>query len=441
MSHQLDGVLEAYLSGEQERTAPGSPIIRIELEIERTDPIRWLAAQEPTPRVYWSGRDNALELAGIGPADSLRITDLEPLLAAGVTDGIRYFGGMPFDPDNPSVEDSWEAFRNWRFLLPRFEMIRTESTTRFCCNMKPPKDERTIQTIQRELQKLTFDIKELAGHDHALAARSDEPNSEQWQHVIEHVLDKIANGTLQKLVPARTTLLRLGRPPDALTLLRLLNMSNPDCYHFCFQPVAETAFIGASPEQLYARKGRRIFSEAMAGTAGRAEDNRVDEALGAELLSSRKNRNEHRIVVRHIKESLSDLCSQIHDPCHVSLLKLAHVQHLVSRFEGNLLNDVSDSDILHGLHPTPAVSGFPTDEALATIRQIEPFDRGWYAGPVGWIGPDDAEFAVGIRSALVENDQVHLYAGAGIVPGSIPAQEWEELEHKISHFLDILART
>ena len=121
-----------------------------------------------------------------------------------------------------------------------------------------------------------------------------------------------------------------------------------------------------------------------------------------------------------------------------SLLKLARKQHLYSAVNVLLKEDVTDGSLLDRLHPTPAVGGYPTENALSEISRLEPFDRGWYAAPVGWISADEAEFAVAIRSGLIHDKTLSLYSGAGIVPGSKPEEEWQEIEHKISDFLEVI---
>jgi menaquinone-specific isochorismate synthase len=115
-------------------------------------------------------------------------------------------------------------------------------------------------------------------------------------------------------------------------------------------------------------------------------------------------------------------------------MKLARGRHLRSKVHGTLREGVTDAVLLDALHPTPAVGGHPRDEALEEIRALETFDRGWYAGPVGWIGAEDSEFAVGIRSGLVRGGTLALFSGAGIVAGSVPDEEWAEIEQKIGDF-------
>jgi len=119
-------------------------------------------------------------------------------------------------------------------------------------------------------------------------------------------------------------------------------------------------------------------------------------------------------------------------------MMLARGRHLVSRFEGVLRHGVSTWDLLRHLHPTPATGGYPAPAALKAIRRTETFDRGWYAGPVGCVGRDFAEFAVALRCGLVTGSRLHLYSGAGIVSGSEPESEWDEIEHKIVDFVRTL---
>jgi menaquinone-specific isochorismate synthase len=143
-------------------------------------------------------------------------------------------------------------------------------------------------------------------------------------------------------------------------------------------------------------------------------------------------------VLDTIRDGFKGACHAVHVDDAVSLLKVRRCQHLLSRVEGILTDDKWKWDALRTLHPTPAVGGFPNNEALAFIEAHEPFDRGWYAGPIGWVGPKTAEFAVGIRSGLLHGDALRLYAGAGIVQGSTAESEWDEIENKMGNFLSAL---
>ena len=194
------------------------------------------------------------------------------------------------------------------------------------------------------------------------------------------------------------------------------------------------AFLGASPERLFRRDGRSVESEAVAGTRPRGVSSADDEGLRDDLLHSAKDRSEHTYVSKGIGEALAPLCEELEIEDGVSEMKLARGRHLRSRVRGTLRDGVTDAALLDALHPTPAVGGHPRDEALERYRDLEPFDRGWYAGPVGWIGAEASEFAVGIRSGLVRGRTLALFSGAGIVAGSVPDEEWAEIEQKIGDF-------
>jgi menaquinone-specific isochorismate synthase len=156
--------------------------------------------------------------------------------------------------------------------------------------------------------------------------------------------------------------------------------------------------------------------------------------LREDLLHSAKDRSEHTYVRTGIQEALAPLCEELDLDGDVAEMKLARGRHLKSMVRGTLKEGVTDAGLLEAMHPTPAVGGHPRDGALVEIRDLEPFDRGLYAGPVGWIGAGASEFAVGIRSGLVRGRTLDLYSGAGIVAGSVPHEEWAEIENKISDF-------
>ena len=163
-----------------------------------------------------------------------------------------------------------------------------------------------------------------------------------------------------------------------------------------------------------------------------------DARLEAELLRSDKELREHRYVHASIAASLRELCSRVSTQEAVRVRKLAHVQHLHTSFHGTLRPGVGLAQVLQRLHPTPAVGGYPACGVTGLIGALEGFDRGWYAGPVGWISAGAAEFAVAIRAGVAAGDTLHLYAGNGIVRGSTADAEWAEMEQKILQMLDVV---
>ncbi|KAG0488855.1 hypothetical protein HPP92_007499 [Vanilla planifolia] len=165
-----------------------------------------------------------------------------------------------------------------------------------------------------------------------------------------------------------------------------------------------------------------------------------DFQIGQDLLYSPKDDVEFTIVRESIRRKLKIICDEVVVEPTKGLRKLPRVQHLCAQLFGRLRREDDEFDILASLHPSPAVCGLPTEEARQLIEEQEMFDRGMYAGPVGWFGGMESEFAVGIRSALVAQKDFNtlIYSGAGIVKGTNPSSEWEELDLKTSQFTKIL---
>jgi isochorismate synthase len=195
-------------------------------------------------------------------------------------------------------------------------------------------------------------------------------------------------------------------------------------------------FVGATPERLVQAQDGNIYTMALAGSAPRGATPAEDERIGNALLQSEKNRTEHAIVVGQVEAVLAQHCHHVEVAREPRLLKLKNVQHLETPVKGTLLPQRCILDVIADLHPTPAVGGFPREDALATIRRVEQLDRGWYAGPLGWIGASGhGEFAVALRSGLIEQSEATLFAGCGIVGDSEPRSEYEESRLKLQVML------
>ena len=186
-------------------------------------------------------------------------------------------------------------------------------------------------------------------------------------------------------------------------------------------------FVGATPEQLVQAQDGQIRTMALAGSAARGASEEEDVQLGMELLESEKNNAEHALVVAMVHEALMTHCTEVHVAAGPHLLKLKNVQHLQTPIIGELIPGRCILDVMANLHPTPAVGGFPRQAALEAIRSTEQLDRGWYAGPLGWIGVSGhGEFAVALRSGLINDSKATLFAGCGIVANSDPQSEYAE---------------
>ncbi len=421
---------------------PVERVVRLAVPVGPVEPFRWLRGQALFPKLYWSEREDRLGVAAVGAAD-LQGSDtpegvdalrkrLVPLLASGDAQAC-YYGGLRFDTlRRPAA--GWATFGAYRFVLPRFELRAGEREATLVCNLVLPRDVKRSAEILEQIERLSFPQ---GASDAALPApisRADIPEWAGWKHNVERALAAFSEERLDKVVLGRRTEFAFAEEVDAALLAESLTGATPGCFHFYVEPEEGAAFLSASPERLFRREGRAIESEAVAGTRPRGASEADDARLRAELLRSEKDKAEHEHVRIGIGETLGPLCDELEVEEGVSEMKLARRRHLISEVRGTLREGVTDAEVLRALHPTPAVSGYPRGEALHEIRMLEPFDRGWYAGPVGWIGADASEFAVGIRSGLVWGNRLALFGGAGIVAGSVPESEWAEIEQKIGDF-------
>lgn len=420
-------------------------LVRVEVPVENVDPLDWLHAQPHAQKVYWRGRSDDIAVAGVGAAerhtgtsreDVDRLPALERRIMQAEDARIRYYGGLRFDL-NGRPDPGWAPFQTFRFVLPRFELGLRQGDATLACNLVLPRDRARRSEILGQIQTLAFPARTSAGLLPLPISRHDLPAAGAWRRGIEQALRDFRQTSLEKVVLARKAVFGLADELDPVRLLARLQEATPGCFHFCFQPEAGAAFIGASPERILRREGSTLASEAVAGTRPRGASTRADAELLKELLGSDKEQREHAYVRQSIQQTLTSFSKTLHADALPSEMKLARGRHLYSKFEGTLRPGVRTIDVLQALHPTPAVGGYPKAEALQAIRRLEKFDRGWYAGPIGWIGPEAAEFAVAIRSGLVQPERLALFSGAGIVEGSVPEAEWQEIEYKISDFLSV----
>jgi len=248
--------------------------------------------------------------------------------------------------------------------------------------------------------------------------RIDQPNRTEWKRLVEQAVAHIRTGALQKVVLARETTLHFASAPDPFQLTAALRSEGAAL--FCVQEADGKAFFGATPERLFRRQDGSILVEAVAGTR------KLGDALEQELLSSAKDLREFQFVQDYLQKELPSLSFS---PIRVH--KTANVQHLFSQGVGPwAFND--PTALIESLHPTPALCGTPKEPALAWIQANEPFSRGLYGGVIGWEWGDKAEWMVTIRSCFLEGLTAQLYVGTGIVEGSDPELEWQELEAKLS---------
>ena len=249
----------------------------------------------------------------------------------------------------------------------------------------------------------------------------------QWMDSVAAAVDLIGAGHLQKVVLARDVEVWSKSPFDVGLLLERLRRASTGCFTFLVE-----GLVGSSPELLLRQRGNDVESVALAGTAPRHADSAQDEKLARRLLDSAKNLLEHELTVGSVETGLAQVCSQLSRNAEPTLRELADLRHLATSFSGVLAEPVSCFEVLEHLHPTAAVGGIPGGAALQAIRQLEGMDRGRYAGPVGWFDQDGGgEWAIALRCAELRDTGARLFAGAGIVTGSLPEEELAETRLKL----------
>jgi len=268
-----------------------------------------------------------------------------------------------------------------------------------------------------------------------------EPDEDSYEDAVSEALRAIESARVDKVVLARTLLVETHTPLDPRVLAKRLRAADPDCYVYAVGlPGSAHALVGASPELLVRRSGDLVSSDPLAGTAPRGRDPVEDRELATNLLRAVKDRREHRLVAETVADGLAPFCTTLQVDDEPSLTSTATVWHLHTAIRGQLRPDAPDAlTIAAALHPTPAVCGTPRSAALELIRELEPFDRRFYAGIVGWVDAQgDGEWVITLRCAEIMGRTARLYAGSGIVAGSDPVAENREVDAKFGAMLQAL---
>jgi salicylate biosynthesis isochorismate synthase len=331
-----------------------------------------------------------------------------------------WFGGMRFASVAAS-EACWEAHGFARWTLPELLVWRADKGVVVAAFAPEEAGGEDLVRSRLERVRASFptSYQHARGGPVALELSSARRDFEER---VGRALEAIAAGRLQKVVMARAVEAQGPRPFELVDVLARLREQNPRCVTFLFRAPGGAAFLGATPETLCRVEGRVLETEALAGSAAPGQ---------AEGLGGReKDRREHDSVVRYILAALRPLAENVTADAEPALLSLKNVVHLRTGIRAELNAGVSPAQVVAALHPTPAVGGVPRDRALGFLHEHEALDRGWYAGPVGWIGPTGGHMVVALRSALVQGSRARLFVGAGIVQGSSAQAEWRETEMK-----------
>jgi menaquinone-specific isochorismate synthase len=327
-------------------------------------------------------------------------------------------------------------------LLPRWQLERSATQTEAMIHLVLHPDFMPAIEAEKVWQELT----QLRNQTTAtspiatlpIATKTTSRPEVEFQDSVREALRCIADGQLDKIVLARALDVTASQAFNQVASLQNLRDRYPNCYIFSATCGPDQTFIGASPERLVAVDRGQLRTEALAGSAPRGKTTIEDQQFANQLLSSDKEAREHQLVINFITQRLSGLGIQA-ELATPRLLQLANIQHRQTPIAAQIPAHVHLLDAVAALHPTPAVAGLPREIACQHIQHHEPFDRGLYAAPIGWVDTEgNGEFAVGIRSALLKANTARLFAGAGIVAGSDPEKELNEVQMKLQALLQAL---
>lgn len=338
--------------------------------------------------------------------------------------------GFAFASDGPTGT-AWEGFPGATAVVPIITVRRSGGRSRLTIAVPPGSDGRMLLSAASTL-RVPGPVGDVVASDPVIESR---PGPSDWTETVAEAVGAIGAGALQKVVLARSVVMRTTEPVEPFDVVSHLRDRYPSCRVFGWQVDGGT-FVGASPELLVARSGDHFHLSPLAGSAPRGVDADDDRRLGDELLASSKDRVEHDIVVEDAVRRLRPLAETVDFPSEPQLQRFATVQHLATPIQGS--SGSRTLVLADALHPTPAVGGAPRSDALAFIDKREGLDRGWYAGGIGWLeAGGDGELALGLRCALLRGDTALLYAGNGIVAASDPEAELAETRLKLRTLLDL----
>lgn len=414
--------------------------------------------------LLWQNRQAELHV-GIGAAAALTasgperfeaaraaVTALFADVRAEVVTGIsapalaRVFGGFSFE--DSAVTDVWSDFGGARLVCPELHYVTDGITATLTVSRVPAPRGAAAGRPATSAGSVAELVERALGLLQVLDAASSGPTSvgkapalleergtsaAAWDVLVSKALGAIHAGAASKLVTARATELHVAEPLSLGQTFAVLQGSYPDCTKFALR-LGQATFLGATPERLIEKRGDKIETEALAGSAGGCRPETV-----ALLLQSAKERAEHDPVLREILSALRPFCEDLNHTAEPTVRQLRSLLHLQTRVEGRLSRPTHILELVRALHPTPAVGGVPSAFARQWLADHEGFTRGWYAGPVGWTDElGDGQFDVALRTGLLAGTRATLFAGAGIVRDSLAAQEYAETGWKLSALRDAL---
>lgn len=393
---------------------------------------------------YWQNANQTLTIVGLGHAEVLkseqsegRFNDIsnrwaelcQALVKEEEDIAPTLFGGFSFDPKN-ARKSEWSRFPSAYFVLPSIQLMTKEGRSYIMINlvtssMYAAEDFEALRSMRDQLI-YKAQLNEFQPSEKPVVNALHEIEKERYREAVQNTTLKIQQGEAEKVVIARAVNLKFQEPVSSVAAIHHIANEQQESYHFGLQKDGQL-FFGATPERLIEISGGRAYSACVAGSIKRGKTAEEDREMGEELLNDPKNREEHQYVVDMITTVFDAFCTDFSIAQEPKLMKIRDIQHLYTPVEAVVKDEKNIFEFVESLHPTPALGGVPTNKSMEIISEEEQMDRGYYAGPIGWTDTEgNGEFAVAIRSALLEEDQAYLYAGGGIVADSEVEKEYEE---------------
>lgn len=350
-----------------------------------------------------------------------------------------FIGGIKF-PLKPKSK-LWKDFPIEIWYIPEISAIKLNNKYYIALNFMHHKIEDTLfENFENKINEILHKSKNIYFNQSKNNGNINsfyEHDKNNWHNIVSKALKKISEKEIEKVVLARIKKIELKKNVLLTEILIRLEKEYPECYIFAWKK-NESIFIAATPEMLTKIENNFLETDALAGSIKRGKTTEEDEKLAAQLLCDKKNINEHNAVLNYILSNLSDISEEIIYDKKPSIKKLRNIQHLWTPIKVKLKNNFTINSIIKKIYPTPAICGLPKEAALQLIDELETFDRGLYAGVIGWFNLEgNAEYAVGIRSALIHKSSLFAFAGCGIVEGSNIENEFDETELKFKPILSL----
>lgn len=359
--------------------------------------------------------------------------------------GLMFLGGFSFFDTVRNAD--WASFKPALFSIPKWAIIRDGEAHYLTLfeNLDSfnSADElhrhliKKVETIERSISIIPSTIVE-SGSAVDFGRGENQSDLAHWRASIRRAKEWIDQDKFKKIVLARHRVCSVLKKASPTGIIDKLRQEYQSCYNFLIHRPENATFLGSTPERLASFRNHSLRTEALAGSIQRGETASEDALFERNLSDSAKDQHEHNFVVQDIEQRLQPFAN-IDRENEPEIRKLANVQHLYTPIRATLKRDVDIFSIVEELHPTPAVGGYPWKNAAPFLKKLEDFERGWYAGPVGWLnGKHSGEFAVGIRSGLLTESEAHFYAGCGIVSDSDADEEWKETNLKFQPMMSAL---